>query len=104
MKRSLAWQFKSNIDSRLLVLESLGLTYEIFDALEQKERGSFGIYVEYGVRGFYLTAWNPGEVQRSIIDYDADSLPREKYFPGVEIGWLGMEFERLVDWVRGRGD
>jgi hypothetical protein len=84
------------------MLEESGLTLEIFDALEKVEKKSFGIYVENDNKGFYLTVWESGEVQTSIIDYNvASSSPNEKYLPDVEAGWLDAEFQKLLDWIYG---
>ncbi len=73
----------------------------MFDAAERTGKKSFGIYVEKEGRGFYLTAWNSGEVQVSTIDYEVDSSPCEKHLSDVHADQLRAEFEKLVDWVSG---
>ncbi|MCP3017206.1 hypothetical protein NGM33_28135 [Nocardiopsis dassonvillei] len=82
-------------------LRGAGFALEVFDSAEHTEKKSFGIYVEKGGRGFFLTVWNSGEVQMSTINYEIDPFPHEKYLFDVHADQLGAEFKKLVDWVSG---
>lgn len=53
--------------------------------------------------GFYLTVWESGEVQVSVIDYDLDTSPREKCLSDVQADLLRTEFDKVVGWVTRSG-
>lgn len=103
MKKLLLGALKVLVDEVRPQLEGSGFTLEAFESLERTGKKSFGVYVERGGRGFYLTVWESGEVQVSAIEYGVDPSPREKYLSDLHADRLGAEFEKLVDWVSGSG-
>ncbi|GAB2950753.1 hypothetical protein GCM10027075_58850 [Streptomyces heilongjiangensis] len=76
----------------------------MFDASVHTEKRSFGVYVERGERGFYLTVWDSDEVQLSTVDYTTDASPRERHLSDADANRLGTEFEQLIGWLGGNAD
>lgn len=103
MKEPLLDALKALVDEARPKLEGSGFALELFESPERTEKKSFGVYMERGGRGFYLTVWESGEVQVSAIDYDVNAFPRERHLSAVQVGRLEAEFEKLVDWVSGSG-
>ncbi|WP_200309564.1 hypothetical protein [Streptomyces adelaidensis] len=91
--------FKRFIEGMSPHCEEHGFVIEVFDALDREGKKSFGVYAENGSRGFFLTAWDSGEVQVSSIDYDVNLFPEERYLPGMLDGELKTLFRDLVDWA-----
>ncbi|MEN3586750.1 hypothetical protein AAH978_21770 [Streptomyces sp. ZYX-F-203] len=103
MKERLLDALKALVDEARPKLEGPGFALELFESSECVEKKSFGVYMERGGIGFYLTVWESGEVQVLTIDYDVNASPRERYLSDVHVGRLEEEFEKLVDWVSGSG-
>lgn len=79
-----------------------GCTVQVFESQPgADEKTSFGVYVENGERGFYLTAWNTGEVHISAIDYAVENAPVERYLAFVDGKELRLRFGELIAWAAG---
>jgi hypothetical protein len=99
MKEPLLDALEALVDEARPRLEGSGFTLEVFESPERTEKKSFGVYLERGERGSYLTVWESGEAQVSVIDYGVGASPRERHLSDVHVSRLEAEFENLVDWV-----